>query len=157
MSPRILVCDNEEALRDLVRASLNRTGYEIEEARDGDEALSLARRLRPDLVVLDVMMPGQSGLEVLSQLRSDAELDHVKVIILTARAQARPVVGRTRRRGTPSLAKPFSPLVLGIADAAVDEVDDVAQPEAVRRVPMAPPRSEPRASVMYALRPDRAW
>jgi CheY-like chemotaxis protein len=112
MTRRILVCDNEEALRDLVRASLSRDGYEIEEARDGDEALSLARRLRPDLIVLDVMMPGRSGLDVLGQLRSDSELVDVKVVVLTARAQSADRSSAERAGANAFLSKPFSPLEL---------------------------------------------
>jgi CheY-like chemotaxis protein len=111
MPPRILVCDNEEALRDLVRASLG-GGYEITEARDGDEAVAEARRLRPDLIVLDVMMPGRSGLDVLAELRKDPELAAVKVIVLTARAQA---TDRSSAEGAGAdafLSKPFSPLEL---------------------------------------------
>jgi CheY-like chemotaxis protein len=112
MSPRILVCDNEEALRDLVRASLSREGYEIEEARDGDEALALALSLRPDLIVLDVMMPGRSGIDVLTQLRSDSELDDVKVVVLTARAQAADRSSAVGAGANAFLSKPFSPLEL---------------------------------------------
>lgn len=109
MPSRILVCDNEEALRDLVRASLSGNGYEIEEARDGDEAVEIARKLRPDLIVLDVMMPGRTGLDVLDELRRDPELAGVKVIVLTARAQA---ADRTSARAAGAdafLSKPFSP------------------------------------------------
>jgi CheY-like chemotaxis protein len=112
MPPRILVCDNEEALRDLVRASLSPDGYEIEEARDGDEALALARRLRPDLIVLDVMMPGRSGLDVLTQLRGDSDLDDVKVVVLTARAQAADRSSAEGAGANAFLSKPFSPLEL---------------------------------------------
>ena len=122
MPPRILVCDNEEALRDLVRAALGGNGYEIEEARDGDEALAQARRVRPDLIILDVMMPGRSGLDVLTELRDDAELAGVKVIVLTARAQATDRSSAERAGANVFLAKPFSPLELaGIVDRLLTE------------------------------------
>lgn len=112
MPPRILVCDNEEALRDLVRATLGGDHYEISEARDGDEAVAEARRLRPDLVVLDVMMPGRSGLDVLGELRRDPDLASVKVIVLTARAQASDRDAAHDAGASAFLSKPFSPLEL---------------------------------------------
>jgi CheY-like chemotaxis protein len=85
--PRVLVCDDEAVLRALVRACLE-PAYEIVEAGDGDESLRLARELRPDLIVLDMMMPGQSGLAVLETLRADPALAGTPVVMLTARAQA---------------------------------------------------------------------
>lgn len=80
----------------LVRASLEGDEYSIAEARNGDESIELARRLRPDLIVLDVMMPGRSGLEVLTELRGDQELAGTLVIMLTARTQT-PTARRSRR------------------------------------------------------------
>jgi two-component system phosphate regulon response regulator PhoB len=85
--PCILVCDDEAVLRDLVRACLE-PDYEIVEASNGDESLRIARRLRPDLIVLDMMMPGTSGLDVLERLRSEPALASTPVVMLTARAQA---------------------------------------------------------------------
>jgi CheY-like chemotaxis protein len=85
--PCVLVCDDEAVLRDLVRACLE-PAYEIVEAGDGDESLRLARELRPDLIVLDMMMPGRSGLDVLGTLRADPVLAATPVVMLTARAQA---------------------------------------------------------------------
>jgi two-component system, OmpR family, phosphate regulon response regulator PhoB len=112
MPPRILVCDNEEALRDLVRASLSGNAYEIAEARDGDEALEIARRVRPDLIVLDVMMPGRTGLDVLAELRAEPELARTKVVMLTARAQAADRVAADGAGADRFLTKPFSPIAL---------------------------------------------
>ena len=119
MPPRILVCDNEEALRDLVRASLSGNGYEIEEARDGDEALALARDTKPDLVLLDMMMPGRSGLDVLAELRADPELAETRVVMLTARTQAADREAAAEAGADRFLTKPFSPLQLA---ALVEEM-----------------------------------
>jgi CheY-like chemotaxis protein len=83
----VLVCDDEAVLRALVRACLE-PGCEVVEAGDGDESLRLARRLRPDLIVLDMMMPGKTGLDVLETLRAEPELATTPVVMLTARAQA---------------------------------------------------------------------
>ncbi|MDX6408892.1 MAG: hypothetical protein QOE13_1963 [Gaiellaceae bacterium] len=112
MESTILVCDNEEVLRGLVSASLEGNGYTLVEARDGDEAVEQARLIRPDLILLDMMMPGQTGLEVLAELRGDPGLRDIPVVMLTARAQ---VTDREAARlaGADSfLAKPFSPLEL---------------------------------------------
>jgi putative two-component system response regulator len=79
----ILICDDEETMRQLLRVVLD-GNYVFEEARDGQSALELARRLRPDLVILDVMLPGTSGIAVLEQLRADESLAPVPVVVMTA-------------------------------------------------------------------------
>jgi len=105
----ILICDDEAPLRALVRATLEGDNYEIVEAADGEEALDLARRLRPDVILLDTMMPGRSGLDVLGELGADPALASIPVVMLTARVQqcdreAAALLGAAR-----FLAKPFSP------------------------------------------------
>ena len=119
--PTVLICDNEEPLRALVRAALDGSGYSIAEARDGDESVDLARELRPDLIVLDMMMPGRTGLEVLAELRADESFADTRVIMLTARAQAADRDAATDAGADRFLPKPFSPLELA---AAVDELLD---------------------------------
>jgi CheY-like chemotaxis protein len=79
----ILICDDEPTLRELVRASLNRD-YRFAEASDGVVALQLARELVPDAVILDLMLPRLSGLEVLGELRSDERLQNIPVLVMTA-------------------------------------------------------------------------
>ena len=108
----ILVCDNEDVLRSLVCATLDGSGHELVEARDGDEALSLATARQPDLLLLDMMMPGKTGLEVLAELRHDPELARVPVVMLTARTQADDRDAAARAGATRFLAKPFRPLEL---------------------------------------------
>lgn len=112
LRPRILVCDDEPVLRALVRASLEDV-YDLSEAGDGDESLRLARELRPDLIVLDMMMPGMSGLDVLRELRSDDSLNGIRIIMLTARAQFADRLAATETGADHYLAKPFSPAELG--------------------------------------------
>jgi two-component system, OmpR family, phosphate regulon response regulator PhoB len=111
---RILVCDNEQSLRTLVRASLeiDNGHYDIAEAADGDEALTLARRLRPDLILLDMMMPGRTGLDVLEELRADEELAETPVVMLTARVQVGDRAAADAAGADRFLAKPFSPIEL---------------------------------------------
>lgn len=114
MESTILVCDNEEVLRGLVRASLDGNGYRFVEARDGDDSLDLARNVRPDLILLDMMMPGRSGIEVLGELRRDPDLRGIPVVMLTARAQATDREAAARAGADRFLAKPFSPLELAL-------------------------------------------
>jgi len=102
----ILVCDDDPSLRELVRAVLG-PAYLFAEAADGLEALALARELRPDLVVLDVMLPGLSGIEVLEALRLDEELRSIPVVVITAWSHAEldaQVAGADR-----FVSKPFDP------------------------------------------------
>ena len=80
---KILICDDEPALRELMRLALD-GAYDIAEASNATEALAQARSFRPDLILLDVMMPGESGLEVLARLRLDPELAPTAVVIVSA-------------------------------------------------------------------------
>ena len=102
----ILVCDDDPSLRELVRAVLG-PRYLFVEADDGTEALILTRELRPDLIVLDVMLPGLSGIEVLEALRLDDELRSIPVVVITAWSHAEidaQVAGADR-----FVSKPFDP------------------------------------------------
>ena len=119
MRPTVLICDNEEILRTLVRAALGDEQYDLHEARDGDESIELARWLEPDLIVLDMMMPGRTGLEVVGELRDDARLADTPVIMLTARAQAADREAAIEAGADRFLPKPFSPIDLA---ALIDEL-----------------------------------
>jgi DNA-binding response OmpR family regulator len=79
----ILICEDDQNLRHLVREVLG-DRYQFLEAEDGDEALELALRARPDLIILDLMMPGRSGLEVLDDLREKLPNGHTRVIVMSA-------------------------------------------------------------------------
>lgn len=106
-TPKVLVCDDEDVLRALVRASLN--GYDVIEARDGGEALLVARGERPDLILLDMMMPGRSGIDVLRDLRADPTLAAIPVVMLTARTQPGDREAAAGAGADRFLGKPFSP------------------------------------------------
>jgi DNA-binding response OmpR family regulator len=79
----ILICEDDTNLRTLVRLALG-DGYRYYEAPDGPSGLELARRIHPDVIVLDLMLPGQSGLDVLAELRADDELAKTPVIVMSA-------------------------------------------------------------------------
>lgn len=118
MRRTILVADDEAVLRALVRATLSSAGYDVLEAADGDEALELARSARPDLIVLDRMMPGRSGLDVLHELQAEPELAATPVVMLTARTRAADREAAAAAGAVRFVAKPFSPreLVRIVAD-----------------------------------------
>jgi DNA-binding response OmpR family regulator len=105
----ILVADDDDDIRQLLRFRLERAGYEVVEARDGEEALALAIRHRPDLAVMDVMMPRATGYEVTQRLRADESTKSIPVILLTARAQEADVSRGFEAGADDYLRKPFSP------------------------------------------------
>jgi DNA-binding response OmpR family regulator len=103
---RVLVVDDEERIRSLVGTYLRAEGFEVDEAATGEDALVKLRRRLPDLVILDVRLPGKDGFEVLRELRRDSE---VYVIMLTARTEeADKLVGLTVGADD-YITKPFSP------------------------------------------------
>jgi DNA-binding response OmpR family regulator len=110
---KILIVDDHADIRKLIRMTLEFENYEIREAADGESALREAADLRPDLVLLDVMMPGPiDGLEFCRRLRADAALNDVRVIMLSARGQARDREAGLQAGADTYLVKPFSPLQL---------------------------------------------
>ena len=112
----VLICDDEPSLRELIRVSLVGP-YAIAEADDGEESLEMARRLRPDVVILDMMMPRRNGLEVLTEVRRDESLSHTAVIVLTAQPSMRE--DALREGADIVMVKPFEPEQI---TAAVEEV-----------------------------------
>ena len=103
---RVLVVDDEAGIREIVRRYLEQEGFEVAEAVDGETALGVARELHPDLVVLDVMMPGIDGIEVLRMLRGESD---VSVILLTARAEEVDKLVGLSVGADDYITKPFSP------------------------------------------------
>jgi DNA-binding response OmpR family regulator len=108
-APLVLVADDEEDIRALVAFRLKRAGYEVITAADGEEALLLATTRLPDLVVLDMMMPKATGLEVTRSMREHDATKDIPVILLTARAQEGDVVRGFGAGADDYVKKPFSP------------------------------------------------
>jgi DNA-binding response OmpR family regulator len=107
--PVVLVADDDDDIRDLVAFRLDRAGYEVLRAGDGQEALDLAREHHPDLAVLDVMMPKLTGYDVTRELRADAATSRIPVILLTARVQEADVARGFEAGADDYVKKPFSP------------------------------------------------
>ena len=118
----ILIVDDEAPIVDLVRFTLEDADVRVVEASDGAEALVLARRIKPDLVLLDVQMPRLNGLEVCRQLRLEPGLARTPIVMLTAAGQESDRA-RGREAGADEyLTKPFSPLaLLALVEALVPE------------------------------------
>jgi two-component system OmpR family response regulator len=103
---RLLVVDDEPNIRELLSASLRYAGFEVATAADGQQALALAESFRPDLLVLDVMMPGLDGFGVVRRLRQSGK--HTPVLFLTARDAAEDKVSGLTLGGDDYVTKPFS-------------------------------------------------
>ena len=109
---RLLIVDYEDGVSALVRMTLDSGSYEIFEACEGTQALEMARRHHPELVLLDVMLPDISGLEVCRQMKDDAALGSTTVIMLTARAQTTDLGDAEAAGADGYFTKPFSPIAL---------------------------------------------
>jgi two-component system, OmpR family, response regulator MtrA len=105
----ILVADDDADIRELVEFKLTTMGHRVVAVGDGAAALDALRAERPDLVVLDVMMPGMSGLEAVAEIRRDPALANLPVILLTARAQESDVENGLHSGADQYVTKPFSP------------------------------------------------
>jgi two-component system alkaline phosphatase synthesis response regulator PhoP len=106
MSPKILIIDDEVSILNLVTAYLRPEGYEIQTAMDGRSGLQAAGTFKPDLIVLDIMLPGMDGLELLSRLRRESD---VYVILLTAKNEETDKIIGLSVGADDYLTKPFSP------------------------------------------------
>ncbi|OAT81787.1 response regulator transcription factor [Desulfotomaculum copahuensis] len=106
---KILVVDDEENIIELVRFNLEREGYQVLVARDGNGALVLARAEIPDLILLDIMLPGQDGLSVCRALQQDGQTRKIPVIMLSARGEELDKVLGLEMGADDYVTKPFSP------------------------------------------------
>lgn len=128
MSAHILVVDDEPDISALVAYHLARESYRVRTASSGPEAIRAAEVERPDLIVLDLMLPGMSGLAVLEELRRRPETQEIPVILLTARKEEQDRIAGLRLGADDYVSKPFSPQELILRVGAV-----------LRRVQQAPP------------------
>ncbi len=106
---KILICDDDPLLLELMDYRLRAKGYEVVQAADGEQALSQTVAEKPQLVVLDAMMPRTDGFEVLARIKGDPELAEIPVIMLTARKSERDIVSALEKGADEYLVKPFIP------------------------------------------------
>ena len=110
--PQILIVDDSPESLDILEARLASHGYEILTARDGEEALATAREKRPDLILLDIMMPKLDGIEVCRRLKADRSLPFMPIIMVTARADSKDIVHGLEAGGDEYLTKPVDQAAL---------------------------------------------
>jgi CheY-like chemotaxis protein len=121
---RVLVIDDERSIRMLCRVNLSASGMEVLEAEGGDEGLDLARREQPDLILLDVMMPGRDGWSVARALAEDGRTREIPVVFLTARADAADRRLGRQLGGVAYVVKPFDPVGIGeLVEEVLDRVE----------------------------------
>ena len=106
---RILVVDDEPSIRLICRVNLDASGLEVLEAEDGETALSIARSEQPDLILLDVMLPGIDGWEVAEELSEMPETREIPIVFVTARSTAPDELRSHEVGGVAYIAKPFDP------------------------------------------------
>lgn len=109
---KILVVDDEENIRELVRYNLAREGYQVTTVGSGEEALKQVSSKLPDLIVLDLMLPGMDGFDVCRQLKNDARTAHIPIVMLTVKGEESDIVVGLELGADDYITKPFSPKVL---------------------------------------------
>ncbi|MBL7208729.1 MAG: response regulator [Dehalococcoidia bacterium] len=118
---KILIADDEKDVRDLVRFTFERRGFEVVEATDGIEAVTLARRELPALILLDAMMPGMSGYEASRELKKAEATKEIPIVFLSAKGQTYEVIEGLEAGAVAYIIKPFSPKEL------VGQVEEILQ------------------------------
>jgi two-component system alkaline phosphatase synthesis response regulator PhoP len=109
---RILVVDDEEDIIELLTYNLNREGYKLVSASSGEKCLQKAVLEKPDLILLDLMLPGIDGLEVAKYLKTDPKTKHIPIIMLTAKGEEADIVTGLELGADDYITKPFSPRIL---------------------------------------------
>ena len=109
LTQSVLIIDDEPMARTLLRLMLVRAGFQVSEAEDGFDALEKIKRNRPDIILLDVMMPGMDGFSVCETLRSESETASLPIIMLSAKTDLKSVNKGLRVGATKYLTKPISP------------------------------------------------
>lgn len=118
-TPLILVADDDEVVRELIVFRMEMSGYEVLQARDGEEAVRMAQERVPDLIVCDVMMPRMNGFETAAALRAKPETSQVPILLLTAKSMEADVARGFAAGATDYIKKPFSPQELSAKISAL--------------------------------------
>jgi DNA-binding response OmpR family regulator len=132
---RVLVVDDEEDIRELCRVNLEFEGFAVDDAANGPQALERASRTRPDVIFLDLMMPGMDGWEVLRRLKEDDSTAAIPVVLLTARTGEEDQMRGWQEGILEYVSKPFNPLSLvEWAKRAMEPRDPSEEAERRRRI-----------------------
>jgi DNA-binding response OmpR family regulator len=124
MSARVLVIDDEGPIRLLCRVNLEAAGMVVDEAENGATGIEIALRESPDVILLDVMMPGMDGWEVFGALNDDERTSEIPVVFLTARAELRDQARGLELGGIDYVTKPFDPLELApLIDELLERIE----------------------------------
>jgi DNA-binding response OmpR family regulator len=108
MDKRVLLIEDEPSIIEAIRFILTRDGWAVQSHSEGGTAVARVREAMPDVVILDVMLPGKSGFDILDDLRADPDLRHLPVLMLTARSQAADRARAARAGASIYMTKPFS-------------------------------------------------
>ena len=111
-SQNILIIEDEEDIRELVRYNLEREKFKVDEAASGEEGLKVAARKRPDLILLDLMLPGKDGMQVCRELKQSDDTRDIPVVMMTAKGEESDIVAGLELGAEDYVVKPFSPKVL---------------------------------------------
>jgi two-component system alkaline phosphatase synthesis response regulator PhoP len=109
---KILIVEDEEDIRELIHFHLYKNKYEVIEAANGPDALNMAISAKPDLILLDIMIPGIDGTQVCKKLKENIETKHIKIIFLSAKGEEEDIVKGLELGADDYVTKPFSPKVL---------------------------------------------
>lgn len=109
LTPTILIVEDEEAILTMLRYNLERRGFTVHSTTDGEEAIYLVKEVRPDIILLDWMLPGLSGIEICSRLRSNDDTKSIPIIMLTAKGEENDRVHGLDSGADDYIIKPFSP------------------------------------------------
>jgi DNA-binding response OmpR family regulator len=133
VAAKVLVIDDEAPIRLLCRVNLEAEGMDVIEAEDGSIGVELARSERPDVILLDVMMPGMDGWEVLQALQVDQGTSEIPIVFLTARAELRDRAQGLELGGIDYVTKPFDPVGLAPLVHSLLERVERGEGEAIRQ------------------------
>jgi two-component system alkaline phosphatase synthesis response regulator PhoP len=133
---QVLVVDDEEDILELVSFNLTKEGYQVICTTTGEKALDVVRTNRPDLMVLDLMLPGINGLEVAKVLKNDPETRHIPIVMLTAKGEESDIVTGLELGADDYVMKPFSPRILAARVKAVlrRKAADLSDGSEVRKI-----------------------
>lgn len=112
MAKHILVIEDEEDIQELLRYNLSKEGYRVALIASGEEGFKVAKSTNPDLIVLDLMLPGLDGLEICRLLKADPKTSHIPIVMLTAKGEEADIVIGLELGADDYIAKPFSPKVV---------------------------------------------